>query len=71
MSRPKALELINRIRENILEVQENNKKYTELYSDIPLTGRTIFKQQEALYSSLLVWIGEFETEFLKDLKNGD
>ena len=49
----------------------NNKKYTELYSDIPLTGRTIFKQQAALYSSLLDWMSEFETEFLKDLKNGE
>ncbi len=69
--KPKALELINKIRNNIIKAQENNKKYTELYSDIPLTGRTIFKQQEALYSSLLDWMSEFETEFLKDLKNGE
>lgn len=42
-----------------------------MYSDIPLTGKTIFKQQAALYSSLLDWMSEFETEFLKDLKNGE
>ena len=71
MSKPKALELINKIRDNIIKAQGNNKKYTELYSDIPLTGRTIFKQQAALYSSLLDWMSEFETEFLKDLKNGE
>ena len=71
MSKPKALELINKIRDNIIKAQENNKKYTEMYSDIPLTGKTIFKQQAALYSSLLDWMSEFETEFLKDLKNGE
>lgn len=69
VTKPKGQEMINRIRANILDAQKNNKEYIKLYSDIPLSGRTIFKQQEALFNSLLVWLDEFEIEFQKDVKN--
>lgn len=65
MDKSKALDLIKKLRENIITVSKSNDEYSNKYKNIPLTGRTIFEQQKKLYSSLLDWLDEFEDSFKK------
>lgn len=64
LEKDKAISLIQRIRGNIKRSEETTKKYADEYTDIPLVGRTIFEQQQQLYSSLLEWLDTFEVQFI-------
>lgn len=64
LEKDKAISLIQRIRGNIKRSEETTKKYADEYADIPLVGRTIFEQQQQLYSSLLEWLDTFEVQFI-------
>ncbi|MFQ7292841.1 MAG: PadR family transcriptional regulator [Monoglobales bacterium] len=65
LEKDKAIDLIQRIRENIKRSEEAHKKYAEEYPNIPLVGRTIFEQQQQLYCSLLKWLDTFEVQFME------
>lgn len=66
LEKDKALSLIHRIRDNIKRSEETNKKYAAEYANIPLVGKTIFEQQQRLYSSLLEWLDTFEVQFTEN-----
>ncbi len=63
VERGRALELIDRIRQNIGISAENSAQYANEYKDIPLVGRTVFDQQRCVYSALSSWLDEFERQF--------
>lgn len=63
IDKSKALILIKRLKKNIIASSISNKKNEQHFQDIPLVGRTIFRQQSLLYSSILEWINEFEDQF--------
>lgn len=66
VSKPEALALISTLRASIQSSADVNKNYAREYADIPLVGRTVFKQQELLYDSLLEWLSDFENQFEKE-----
>lgn len=63
IEKDKALELIDELRNRITSSSQENRQYADLYRDIPLVGKTVFKQQQLLYNSLLQWLDDFETQF--------
>ena len=63
MDKEKALELVAKLRNNIVASAKSNDEYAANYADIPLVGRTIFEQQRLLYHSLLEWLDTFESQY--------
>lgn len=63
MEKDKALNLIEKLRNNISDALQTNDQYAIEYSDIPLVGKTIFEQQRLIYHSLLEWLDGFEHQF--------
>ena len=63
MDKEKALELVAKLRNNIVASAKSNDEYAANYADIPLVGRTIFEQQRRLYHSLLEWLDTFESQY--------
>ncbi|NLY44095.1 MAG: PadR family transcriptional regulator [Clostridiaceae bacterium] len=61
-----ALDLVNKLRSNIIASAKTNDEYAAKYADIPLVGRTIFEQQRMLYRALLEWLDLFEIQFKED-----
>lgn len=59
-----ALNILLKLQQNIAGAAAENKKTAEKYVDIPLVGRTIFKQQQQLYRALLQWLTEFQIEYI-------
>lgn len=62
----KALSLTDRLRENISSYEKTTLKYSLEYSDIPLTGRTIFEQQLLLCGALSDWLDGFERQLCEE-----
>ncbi len=69
IEKSKAIVLIKRLKQSVINSSVKNEKYSQQFSDIPLVGRTIFEQQKLLYNSILDWINEFEEEFYKEEKH--
>ncbi len=63
MDKEKALELVVKLRNNIVASAKSNDEYAANYADIPFVGRTIFEQQRLLYRSLLEWLDTFESQY--------
>jgi DNA-binding PadR family transcriptional regulator len=63
MKKDKALDLVQKLRNNISTAAQTNDAYAVNYADIPLVGKTIFEQQRLLYHSLLEWLEVFEGQF--------
>ncbi len=64
LSHTEALNILLKLQQNITAAASENKKVAEQYPDLPLVGRTIFKQQQQLYRALLKWLTEFQIEFI-------
>ncbi len=65
MDKEKALDLVAKLRDNIVASAKSNDECAVDYADIPLVGRTIFEQQRLLYRSLLEWLDTFESQYRK------
>jgi len=63
-----ALDLVSKLRENIIASAKTNDEYADYYADIPLVGRTIFEQQRMLNNALLEWLDSFEIQFKEECK---
>jgi len=63
MDKGKGLDLVAKLRSNIIVSAKANDEYTAAYADIPLVGRTIFEQQRLLYHALLDWLDTFESQY--------
>lgn len=61
-----ALALTERLRDSIAASARINESYAARYADIPLVGRTIFRQQQWLYQALLQWLDEFVMQLRGD-----
>lgn len=63
MEQTDALNLISHLRSAISMSLQSVNEYASEYADIPLGGRSIFHQQQLLYTSLLEWLNDFEEQF--------
>ena len=63
LDKAKAAALISRLRESLNQSAWVNAAQAADYPDIPLTGRTVFDQQQRLYRALLEWLDDFEAQF--------
>ena len=61
-----ALDLVSKLGENIMASVHTNEEYSAEYSNIPLVGKTIIKQQGLIYKTLLEWLSAFREQFEKD-----
>lgn len=66
LDRPRALELIGRLRGSIEASAAKSSGYADMYADIPLVGRTVFAQQRLLYGALLEWLDAFAVQFASE-----
>ena len=66
LDRPRALELIGRLRGSIEASAAKSSGYADMYADIPLVGRTVFEQQRLLYGALLEWLDAFAVQFASE-----
>lgn len=66
VDKTEAMELIAQLRSSIRTSIQSNENYAAEYANIPLVGRTIFEQQQLLYSSLLEWLDNFESQFISE-----
>lgn len=57
---------IKKVRASLITAQKANDDCIRKYSEIPLVGRTIMKQQRVLYQSLLDWLNDFEKQYGND-----
>jgi len=62
LKKDRALELLSHLRKNILSSARTTEEYAAEYSDIPLTGRTVFEQQKLVYKALMEWLDAFEAQ---------
>lgn len=62
LEKPRALELVGRLRESITASAQENSGQAAEFSHIPLVGRTVFDQQQRLYQALLEWLDGFERQ---------
>ena len=58
-----AAALIGRLRESLNQSAWVNASQAAAYPELPLSGRTIFDQQQRLYRALLEWLDDFEAQF--------
>lgn len=63
LEKPEALALLAQLRESLLASAQQSAQYAAQFSNIPLTGRTIFEQQRLVYDALLTWLDAFEAQF--------
>ena len=67
MNKSKALELVTQLRSSITASKQAKNEYAdEYYSHLPLVGKTIFDQQQLLYTALFEWIDTFEKQFKEE-----
>lgn len=57
-----ALSLVEKLRQSITKSAAESEGWGREYPDLPLTGRTVFRQQALLYRALLEWLDEFEAQ---------
>ena len=62
VSLPEALALLDTLQASLQASLQTTEDYADQFSEIPLTGRTIFRQQITLYKALLSWLEEFREE---------
>lgn len=63
VDRAQAALLIGRLRESLNQSAWVNAAQAAADPELPLTGRTIFDQQQRLYRALLEWLDDFEARF--------
>ena len=63
VDKAQAAALIGRLRESLNQSAWVNAAQAAAYPELPLTGRTIFDQQQRLYRALLEWLDDFEARF--------
>lgn len=63
MEKKEGLNLLERLKENIVASLHNLEDYKTAYMDIPLGGKTIFEQQRLLYQALLEWLDKFRSQY--------
>lgn len=54
--------LLETLHDNIKRSAKTNLELASNYSQLPIYGKTIFRQQQLLYQALLVWIKAFKEE---------
>lgn len=59
------LELLQNLRKNITSALQRAKDYEREYPDLPLGGKTIFRQQVLLYHALIEWLDDFESCYME------
>lgn len=68
---PEALALLDSLQASLQASLQTTEDYADQFSQIPLTGRTIFHQQIALYKALLSWLEEFRAELSHEPQQPD
>ncbi|MBC5580242.1 PadR family transcriptional regulator [Anaerofilum sp. BX8] len=63
LEKDEGLKLLARLRQSLTASAGENRQYAREFKDIPLVGRTVFEQQDALYAALESWLDDFERRF--------
>lgn len=62
-----ALSLVKTLRGSITASAAESEGWARAYPDLPLAGRTVFRQQSLLYRALLEWLDELEAQLREGL----